>query len=56
MSVWILGGAVLMSLGIIGEYVGRNYMETKRRPRYYFWDVLSRNNDSDKSDKKEKTQ
>ena len=41
MSIWILGGAVLLSLGIIGEYVGRNYMETKRRPRYYFWDVLS---------------
>ena len=41
MSIWVLGGAVLISLGIIGEYVGRNYMETKRRPRYYFWDVLS---------------
>ena len=40
-SVWILGGAILLSLGIIGEYVGRNYMETKRRPRYYFWEVLS---------------
>jgi len=42
MSIWILGGAVLLSLGIIGEYVGRNYLETKRRPRYYFCDVLSR--------------
>lgn len=41
MSIWVLGGAVLLSLGIIGEYVGRNYMETKRRPRYYFWDILS---------------
>lgn len=41
-SIWLLGGAVLLSLGIIGEYVGRNYMETKKRPRYYFWDVLSR--------------
>lgn len=41
MSIWVLGGAVLLSLGIIGEYVGRNYMETKRRPRYYFWEVLS---------------
>jgi glycosyltransferase involved in cell wall biosynthesis len=42
MSIWILGGAILMALGIIGEYVGRNYLETKKRPRYYFWDVLSR--------------
>lgn len=48
MSIWVLGGAVLISLGIIGEYVGRNYMETKRRPRYYFWDVLSHNNNEDK--------
>lgn len=41
-SIWLLGGAILLSLGIIGEYVGRSYMETKKRPRYYFWDVLSR--------------
>ena len=42
MSIWVLGGAILLSLGIIGEYVGRNYMETKHRPRYYFWEILSR--------------
>ncbi len=42
MSIWVLGGAVLLSLGIIGEYVGRNYLETKHRPRYYFWEILSR--------------
>ena len=41
-SIWVIGGAILLSLGIIGEYVGRDYMETKRRPRYYLWDVLSR--------------
>ncbi len=29
-----LGGAILTALGIIGEYVGKTYMETKRRPRY----------------------
>lgn len=45
MSIWVLGGAMLLSLGIIGEYVGRNYMETKRRPRYYFWDILSHEDD-----------
>lgn len=44
-SIWLLGGAILLSLGIIGEYVGRNYLETKRRPRYYLWDVLSREDD-----------
>ena len=46
-SIWLLGGAVLLSLGIIGEYIGRSYMETKKRPRYYFWDVLSREEDAE---------
>jgi len=29
-----LGGIQLLSLGIVGEYIGKTYMETKRRPRY----------------------
>jgi len=48
MSLWVLGGAILLSLGIIGEYVGRNYLETKRRPRYYFWEILSRDEKVDR--------
>ncbi len=47
-SIWLLGGAILLALGIIGEYVGRNYMETKKRPRYYFWDVLTREEQNEK--------
>lgn len=51
-SIWVIGGGILLSLGIIGEYVGREYMETKRRPRYYLWDVLSHEEkDKDESGK-----
>lgn len=30
----VIGGLQLLALGIIGEYVGKTYLETKRRPRY----------------------
>ncbi|NNV06423.1 glycosyltransferase family 2 protein [Geobacillus sp. C56-T2] len=33
-SIWLLGGLQLMALGLIGEYIGKMYKETKRRPRY----------------------
>ena len=32
--IFFLGGIILLSLGVIGEYVGKTYLETKRRPRY----------------------
>lgn len=34
-SIWFLGSVQLMSIGIVGEYVGRTYMESKNRPRYF---------------------
>ncbi len=33
-SVWAIGGLILLSLGVIGEYIGKIYMETKHRPRF----------------------
>ena len=34
-SVWFIGGSILMAVGIIGEYTGKIYKEVKRRPRYF---------------------
>ena len=34
-SIWLLGGVAIFSIGIVGEYVGRTYMESKKRPRYF---------------------
>ena len=34
LSVWAIGGLILLSLGIIGEYIGKIYLESKARPRY----------------------
>lgn len=33
-SVWFIGGLLLFSVGIVGEYIGKIYKEVKRRPRY----------------------
>lgn len=33
-SIWGFGGLILTALGLIGEYIGKIYMETKARPRY----------------------
>ncbi len=34
-SLWLIGGAILTAIGIIGEYIGKIYKEVKRRPRYF---------------------
>lgn len=34
-SIWFLGGIGMICLAVVGEYIGKIYMETKRRPRYY---------------------
>lgn len=41
-SIWMIGGIQLLSLGIIGEYVGKIYNETKSRPRYIIEEFLNR--------------
>lgn len=44
-SIWGLGGIQLLSLGVIGEYIGKIYNETKRRPRFVVETVLESEKD-----------
>ncbi|MBQ4610094.1 MAG: glycosyltransferase, partial [Clostridia bacterium] len=41
-SIWLIGGIQLLSLGIVGEYIGKIYNETKRRPRFIIERVLNK--------------
>ena len=43
-SLWGIGGLILLSLGTIGEYVGKIYMEVKERPRFIIEKVLYKEN------------
>jgi hypothetical protein len=33
-SVWFIGGVQMLSLGVVGEYIGKIYNEIKARPRF----------------------
>ena len=44
-SLWSVGGLVLTSVGIVGDYVGKIYLETKHRPRYFIAEVLDNQKD-----------
>ena len=46
-SIWIATGVQMLSLGVIGEYIGKIYSETKRRPRF----IISRNLIEEKHEK-----
>lgn len=39
-SIWAIGGLQLLAIGIIGEYIGKIYLETKARPKYIIEKVL----------------
>lgn len=39
-SIWALGGLQLMAIGIIGEYIGKIFVEVKNRPRYVIADTV----------------
>ena len=41
-SIWALGGLQLLAIGIVGEYIGKVYMEVKERPRFCIQDILDK--------------
>lgn len=47
-SIWALGGLQLLMIGIVGEYIGKIYLETKHRPRYLIESMLYKGADSAK--------
>jgi len=40
LSIWIVGGFILISIGITGVYIGKIYTEVKRRPLYHIEEIL----------------
>ncbi|MCM3165151.1 glycosyltransferase family 2 protein [Metabacillus litoralis] len=60
-SIWLIGGLQLIAIGLIGEYIGKIYKESKRRPRYSIdintlgltKQLIKRNIETDASDHKE---
>ena len=38
-SIWFLGGVQLFAIGMIGQYIGKTYIESKKRPRYYIKEI-----------------
>ena len=44
-SIWFLGGVQLFSIGIVGQYVGKTYIESKERPRYNIEEFLDHGKD-----------
>ena len=44
-SIWFIGGLQMISIGVIGEYIGKMYNETKARPRYIISENLNEKDD-----------
>lgn len=44
LSIWFLGGLQLLAIGLVGQYIGKIYIEVKHRPRYTIEKVLTEEN------------
>ncbi len=47
-SIWFLGGLQLFAIGIIGQYIGKTYIEAKERPRYNIEEVIKHDGEAEK--------
>ena len=47
LSIWFFGGLQLLALGLVGQYIGKIYMEVKHRPRYNIEKILSTEDDKE---------
>jgi hypothetical protein len=45
LSIWFVGACILMGLGIVGEYIGKIYIEVKDRPRFNVEKLLLKKED-----------
>ena len=47
LSIWFLGGFQLLAIGLVGQYIGKIYIEVKKRPRYNIEKVLTADDDKE---------
>lgn len=47
LSIWFLGGLQLLAVGLVGQYIGKIYIEVKHRPRYNIETILADTGDSE---------
>lgn len=48
-SIWLVGGILMISMGVVGEYIGKIYQETKKRPRYVIESYVFRDNQGEEA-------
>ncbi|MCM1058159.1 MAG: glycosyltransferase family 2 protein [Firmicutes bacterium] len=51
LSIWFLGGLQLLAIGMVGQYIGKIYIEVKHRPRYNIEKILTSGEASTKGEK-----
>lgn len=49
----LMGGLTIFSLGIVGEYIGKIYLETKARPRYIIESIIWKEAETNEQEEKE---